>query len=150
VIEDRAVGGTALMQLASVFHGQPRSSRIVVLENGVIDSWVGVPVSTVLATYSAMIDTIKAEGRIPIVTGYAHQRLGTLDLGSLARRDEHDGALKTFMLERGVAFADYNTVAWGPTEAELPDSVHPGPEYSARLAQRLLETLDRVAPECAP
>lgn len=149
-VEDRAVGGTALLALSGVFHSQPRSARIVVLENGAIDAWMGVPVSTVLATYSAMVDTIRAEGRVPIVTGYAHQRLGALDAGALARRDEHDGALKTFMLERGVAFVDLGAVAWSPDEANLPDSMHPGPEYSARLADRLLSTLDRVAPECQP
>lgn len=33
--------------------------------------------------------------------------------------------------------------------ADVPDGVHPRPAYSERLALRLAETLDKLAPECA-
>jgi hypothetical protein len=97
-----------------------------------------------------MVDTIRAEGRIPIVAGFAHQRPGSLDLGALARRDEYDGALKTLMVSRGVAFADIGAAAWSPDATDLPDSVHPGAAYAERLAQREIATLDTLAPECNP
>lgn len=46
VIADHSVAGKQLAALATVFPNEARSARIVVIENGVIDSWYGLPVAS--------------------------------------------------------------------------------------------------------
>jgi hypothetical protein len=146
-VEDHAVAGTTLMMLSQTFFAEARSARYVVIENGAIDSWMGVPIGTVLDHYSRIVDHVRGEERTPIVTGFSHQR-PPLAPDAIARRDHYNGALKTLMASKNVAFADYGTVPYDPLE--LFDDVHPGPAYAGRLTERLIETLDKAAPECSP
>ncbi|MDM0109037.1 SGNH/GDSL hydrolase family protein [Variovorax sp. J22R24] len=149
VTADHAVAGTMLTMLAPTFDGAPRTARYVVIENGVIDSWQGIPVPLFLSTYSAMISQLRAEGRVPVLTGFARQAVGgLLSQQDVTERDLYDALLKNYAAEQNVAFADWGAVRFdGP--ADLMDFVHPDKTYSDRLVEQLATTLDTIAPECA-
>ncbi|MBT2322554.1 SGNH/GDSL hydrolase family protein [Variovorax paradoxus] len=151
-VVNKAVAGTKLATLSRTFNNDYRNTRFVVIENGNIDSWSGVGgLILIAAALPEMLEYVKAEGRVPVITGlsrvYAHP--GTLmDAAGVAGNAMFNAALKTFAAERSVAFADWATVEFAADGADVPDGIHPRDAYSVRLVQRLVETMDRIAPEC--
>ena len=148
VVADHAVAGTMLAMLYPSFATDPRSARFVVIENGVIDSWRGMSPLTMQEMYRAMIEKLRAEGRVPVLTGFSRQSLGGVLSGEqIARRDSYDTFVKDYAASVDVAFADWGSVRFdGPVD--LMDGVHPNKTYSDRLVEQLASTLDKVAPEC--
>ncbi|MDM0078253.1 SGNH/GDSL hydrolase family protein [Variovorax sp. J2P1-59] len=148
VVADHAVPGTTLLVQMQGFADSPRTARYVVIENGVIDSWQGYSIDLMLASYSVMIEQLRSEGRVPVLTGFSHQSVGgTVSADNILRRDAYYGIIKNFAGQMGVAFADWGSVPFnGPSD--LLDFVHPNKVYSDRLVEQLASTLDQVAPEC--
>lgn len=148
VVADHAVAGTMLSMLYPSFASHPRGARFVVIENGVIDSWRGLSPLTMQAMYSSMIEKLRAEGRVPVLTGFSRQTLdGVLSGEQIVRRDPYDAFFKNYAGSVDVAFADWGSVRFdGPVD--LLDGVHPNKTYSDRLVEQLASTLDTLAPEC--
>lgn len=71
-IEHKAVPGTQLMSLDRIFDNDIRTARFVVIENGNIDAWQGIPPALLSSTLGAMVDHVRAEGRVAVLTGPSH------------------------------------------------------------------------------
>ena len=148
VVADHSAPGTMLVTLGAGFAASERVARYVVIENGVIDAWRGVPLDWFLSRYGRMVEQIRSEGRVPVLTGFSRQTLGgVLRLEAIARRDIYDAAIKRFASESNVAFADWGAVAFEGA-SDLTDFVHPRRSYSDRLVAQLAQTLGALAPDC--
>jgi len=147
IVADHSVPGTTLSMLYSKFADDPRMARYVVIENGVIDAWQGVPLQPFLNTYSVLIEKLRSEGRVPVLTGFSRQT-GPIKGGDVLLRDGFDAAVGGLAAASGVAFANWGDVPFNGS-SDLLDTVHPNKAYSDRLVEQLALTLDKVAPECA-
>ena len=145
---DKAVAGTSLRALSERFYNDPRAGRVIVIENGVIDSWQGHPAEDFTRLLRGMVDYLRAEGRVPVITGFSHQVPGVLSPSSLEHRAELNAAAAALAAELGVGFADWSAVRFDGT-GDLLDGVHPGRAYSDRLIERLALTIDAAA-GCRP
>ncbi|MDM0104315.1 SGNH/GDSL hydrolase family protein [Variovorax sp. J22R24] len=142
-IDDRTVPGQSLAKVAKGFRKDPRDARVVVIESGIAEGWSG---GTVLTHLPWMIEAVRFEGKIPVLTGYSRQTPNAfMTPDRLAGRDRIDDEAKTLARDMDVEFADFGSA--GPVE--LIDEVHPTEDYSLRLTAKLIEALDRVAPECS-
>jgi hypothetical protein len=142
-IDDRTQPGQSLAKLAKVFANDPRSARVVVIGSGIAEGWSG---DSVMSNLPWMLETVRYEGRTPLLTGYSRQVPNSfITPDEMAGRDHVDAEAKSLAMESGVEFADFG--AAGP--AEIVDDVHPTQTYSLRLTGKLIEALDRVAPECS-
>jgi hypothetical protein len=142
-IDDRTQPGQSLETLAKVFLKDPRASRVVVIESGIAEGWSG---RSVMSNLPWMLEAVRYEGRTPVLTGYARQVPNSfITPDKMVGRDRVDAEAQDLARNRGVEFADFG--AAGPVE--IADSVHPTQAYSLRLTGKLVEALDRVAPECS-
>ena len=144
-IVDRSVAGTRLDALAAKFDREDLTGGdVVVVENGVIDSWFEAPIGEFLTNIDKVVERIRIEGRIPVITGFSHQVVGDmLTKSAIARRDFYNMALKLECASSHVVFADWGSAMFGGT-AELLDTVHPGKVYSDRLVERLASAIDQA------
>ncbi|WP_213956360.1 SGNH/GDSL hydrolase family protein [Variovorax sp. dw_954] len=145
-VVDHAVAGTSLAMLANTFATSPRTGRFVVIENGVIDSWTSTPPEDFRDALRGMLLHVRAEGRVPVLTGYSFQVPGTLTPMSVLRRDQFNAVAKALAGELGVPFADWGAARFDGAD-DLMDTVHPARAYSDRLVERLALALDTVM-EC--
>jgi len=148
VVADHSVPGMSLGDLAAPFPYFTRSAHFVIIENGVIDAWAGRNINTVVGEYYAIIQKVREEGRVPVLTGFARQSRGRpLNNVSLQLRDFYDSVIQAIAVNTGVPFADWGSVpfygAW-----DLIDFVHPNKNYSDRLIGRLAMTLDLFSANC--
>ena len=148
VITDHSVLGMSLGDLAPAFPYFTRSAHYLIIENGVIDAWAGKSINTVIYEYYTIIQKIRDEGRVPVLTGFSHQaRGGPLHNVSRQLRDFYDSVTQAIATNTGVPFADWGSVpffgAW-----DLIDFVHPNKNYSNRLIGRLAMTLDPLTTNC--
>ncbi|OUM03477.1 hypothetical protein A8M77_05290 [Variovorax sp. JS1663] len=148
VVADHSIAGQSLADLATPFPYLTRSAHFVVIENGVIDAWQGKSINTVISDYYHIIQQLRAEGRVPVLTGFARQaRGGELGQYSLLLRDYYDAVLRSIASNTGVPFADWGAVpffgAW-----DLVDFVHPNKNYSDRLIAQLGLALDPLTTHC--
>ena len=144
-IVDRCVASTRLDTLAAKFDSEDLTGGdVVVIENGVIDAWFESPIGAFLSNIDAIVERIRIEGRIPVITGFSHQVVGNmLTKDAIARRDFYNMALKLECANSHVIFADWGSAPFGGTE-ELLDTVHPAKEYSNRLVERLASAIDQA------
>jgi hypothetical protein len=63
----------------------------------------------------------------------------------LAGRDHADAQARQVAQRLDVEFSDFG----GAGPVDIIDDVHPTQAYSLELTRRLVDSLDRVAPECA-
>ena len=148
VFTDHSAQGMRLLDLAPAFPLVSRSAHFVIIENGVIDAWQGANINTTINEYYAIIQRVRDEGRVPVLTGFSRQsRGGPMGYGDLLRRDFYDSVVQAIAANTGVAFADWGSVpfygAW-----DLLDFVHPNKNYSDRLIGRLAMTLDPLTTNC--
>ncbi|MDM0070662.1 SGNH/GDSL hydrolase family protein [Variovorax sp. J31P207] len=148
VIVDHSFPGNRLTDLAPVFPGLPRSGHFVIIENGVIDAWEGKNINTVIYDYYALIQRVRDEGRIPVLTGFSHQALGgELNYFNLRFRDFYDTIVQAVAINTNTTFADWGRVPFYGA-FDLIDFVHPNRNYSDRLIGRLAMTLDPLTTNC--
>ena len=102
--------------------------------------------SPLLTDLPWMVEAVRFEGKIPVLTGYARQAPNDLMTpDKLVGRDRIDDEAKNLARDMEVEFADFGSA--GPVA--LIDEVHPTEDYSLSLTTKLIEALDRVAPECS-
>ncbi|MDM0072521.1 hypothetical protein [Variovorax sp. J31P207] len=144
-VETPAVGSS---KGQAVFPGLPRSGHFVIIENGVIDAWEGKNINTVIYDYYALIQRVRDEGRIPVLTGFSHQALGgELNYFNLRFRDFYDTIVQAVAINTSTTFADWGRVPFYGA-FDLIDFVHPNRNYSNRLIGRLAMTLDPLTTNC--
>lgn len=136
IVADHSVGGMSLDDLARNFSGLSRSAHYVIIQNGVIDAWQGQNINMVISDYYTIIQKLRAEGRVPVLTGFSRQtRGGELGYAELLRRDFYDSVIQAIATNTNTAFADWGSVpffgAW-----DLLDFVHPNKNYSDRRSTR--------------
>lgn len=142
-IDDRTKPGQSLATLAKTFRTDARAARVVVIGSGIAEGWAG---ETVLSNLPWMVQTVRYEGRIPVLTGYSRQLPNAfMTPDKLAGRDRVDDEVDDLAEDLDVEFADIGEAA----PVALSDEVHPTAEYSRRLTDKLVAALDRVAPECS-
>jgi hypothetical protein len=109
VVADHSVGGMSLGVLAPLFPGLGRSAHYVIIENGVIDAWQGRNINTVIGEYYAIIQKVRDESRIPVLTGFSRQsRGGELNSFQVQLRDSYDAILQS--IATNTTFADWGQV----------------------------------------
>lgn len=107
IVADHSISGMRLLDLAPGFSGVTRSAHFVIIENGVIDAWKVENINTVIGEYYAMIQKVRVEGSIPVLTGFSHQsRGGPIGYGDLLRRDFYDSIVQSIAVNTSVPFAD--------------------------------------------
>ncbi|MGO4392460.1 hypothetical protein AB4Z46_14030 [Variovorax sp. M-6] len=142
-IDDRTTPGQSLATLAKTFRTDARAARVVVIGSGIAEGWAG---ETVMRNLPWMVQTVRYEGRIPVLTGYSRQLPNAfMTPDKMAGRDRVDDEVDDLADDLNVAFADIGAAA----PVALYDDVHPTAEYSLRLSDKLIATLDQVAPECS-
>jgi hypothetical protein len=137
-IDDLTVNGQTAAQRALSFGAEKRSAHFVVVEYGLNDAVLGLPLEPSLRT---MVSTAQQEGRRVILTGLSRQP------ASVPGRVQADATVRRLASEMGTEFADWGSVPYA--QDEMADMLHPGKPYSDRLVQRIADALDRLAPECA-
>lgn len=148
VIVDHSVAGMSLDALATFFPDVTRTAHFIVIENGVIDALEGRNINTVMYEYAAIVQRVRDEGRVPILTGFSHQAPGGgLGYTQLWRRDFYDSVVQAVARNANVTFADWGSVPFYGA-VDLVDSMHPNLDYSNRLIGRLALTLDPLTTYC--
>lgn len=137
VADHSVIGESAHMRRPS-FVKERMAARLIVLQYGINDAGNGYAYEPALR---AMIEHVKYEGKIAVVTGIARVKPG-----AIGPRDAYDEIARRVASETGVVFADWNSV--GFDAADMADAIHPGQPYSTRLAERIAVTLDQAAPDC--
>lgn len=137
VIDNSRDGNSVLLDLHR-FLNSSFDTRFVVIEYGINDAGHGFIYEEPLRS---MVRRVKATGREPIVTGLSR----TTD--ELSNRIEYNAAARRVAEQEGALFADWDSVRFD--KSEMMDRVHPAQPYSTRLAERIVEVLDKAAPECA-
>jgi len=130
----------------AAFAQYPRTGRVVVVENGVIDSWQNG--ANFPANLNAAISTIKAEGRKPVIAGFSKQAIKTGDQAyitqeMLTRRDSYNETAKSVAASTGSIFADMGLAEFSGA-SDIVDNVHPTKAYSDRLMNRLAVAIDQA------
>jgi lysophospholipase L1-like esterase len=137
-VVDRSSPGDFVNLRLPTFRRDVIDTRFVVIEHGMNDAGNRFDYAEPLRS---MIRGVKALGKTPIVTGLSRPRSG-----EVSTRDAYDRIARDVAAEEGVIFADWGAVAMN--DADLQDALHPGQDYSHRLAEQLVSALDRAAPEC--
>jgi len=148
-VVDKSQPGQSLYALTLDIYNQQRDTKFVVVESGVIDSWVAEPIGPRLM---GLVQFLQAEGRKVIITGFARQAVKTgkffwLTQDQIDFHDEWNEAARYVAQQTGSTFADWGAVAFNG-ESDIIDAVHPAEAYSLRLADSLIAAMDRAAPEC--
>ena len=138
---DNSAGGSTAAGRAPEFVKVPVGTRFVVLEHGINDGLFG-RVQDLAPALRSMVAHVKAQGATPVITGIARPAM------QAPARDAADAAARQVAADTGALFADWGAVPVEPSE--MADVLHPGPAYSARLVERLVDVLDAAAPECVP
>ena len=148
IVADHSVAGMPLGTLATFFSALSRTAHYVIIENGVIDAWDGRNINTVMYEYQDIVQRVRNEGRIPVLTGFSHQALGG-ELGYLQlwRRDFYDSVIQAVARNANVTFADWGSVPFYGA-VDLVDFVHPNKGYSDRLIGQIALTLDPLTTNC--
>ena len=142
VVNDMTVSGQSLAMMFAAYKPDP-AARIVVLGNGIAEGWYGGDLDHNLRT---LVQSVRANGGIPVITGFARQVPNHyMTAKKLAGRDRAEADARAVAESMNVAFVDLG--AAGPVE--IVDDVHPSEACSLRLTARLIETLDRITPECS-
>lgn len=148
LVADHSVGGMTLSALATFFPFLTRAAHYVIIENGVIDAWEGRNINTVMFEYTTIVQKVRKEGRIPVLTGFSHQALGgVLSPQELWRRDFYDSVIQAVARNANVIFADWGSVPFYGA-VDLIDFVHPNKGYSDRLIGQIALTLDPLITNC--
>jgi len=127
-VEDHSANG-ASATLYLPFFLQNALTEIVVLQYGINDVGNNFPYET---SMRSMIEYAKAKGKTVIVTG--------LSQGDIANEDQGNATAEKLALEYGLLYADWNSVDY--VEGDTIDGVHPKQDYSTRLTNRLIETVE--------
>lgn len=150
-IDDRTLNGQTTAALITKFYGDPRVSRVVVIENGIIEAWRNEPM---VANLRSMANYVRGEGRIPILTGLSRFAVHvdadpgyTMTQAMVNQRDAFDAQIKAMATDERITFADFGAATFSGA-SDLMDTVHPTKGYSDRLVTQLIAALDVVAPEC--
>lgn len=138
IVQDFSLNGETAALRAKTFGSESRAGRFVVIEHGINDTMQLLPLE---ASLRSMIETVRREGREPILTGLSRQPV------SIPGRTAANQSIRRLASDLRVPFADWDAVRFTPHEME--DVLHPSKSYSDRLVQSLVEVLDRLAPECA-
>jgi hypothetical protein len=135
-VVDRSVPGDFAVWRSSQFKRDRINTRLVVFEHGMNDANQKFDYAEPLRS---MIRRVKTLGKTPVVAGLSRApKVGT--------RDVYDAMARRIATEEGAIFADWGAVSMAV--ADLQDDLHPGQAYSTRLAEQLVQALDRAAPEC--
>lgn len=116
------------------------TTRLVVFEGGMND----LPFTTAelhAGRNEQMVKHVQKGGGTAILTGIS----GTVNYFD-DRRPGFNAAVRDVANRSGAAYAGWDQVPF--TAADMPDGVHPFPEYKARLVARLVEQMDAAAPDC--
>lgn len=138
-VADHSVPGDSAHKRVPSFVLQPMPARVVVLQYGINDAGNSYPYEPALR---AMVDYVQAAGKTAVVTGLSQVKADRMPL-----RDDYNATARRVAGEEGVAFADWGAVRFDPND--MADDIHPLQPYSSRLVERLAQTLDTIAPECA-
>nr|AER23936.1 hypothetical protein var059 [Variovorax sp. HH01] len=150
-IKDNTLNGQTSAALAQVFYNRQRTSRFIVIENGIIEAWRN---ESMVQNLRSMAVFARGEGRTPILTGLSRFALHVdpdpgynMTQTMIDQRDAFDAQIKAMAAQEGIAFAEFGAAPFSGA-SDLLDTVHPTKAYSDRLVARLVLTLDALAPEC--
>ena len=135
VVDDYSVTGDTAQAHLGPFLNDPHAQRFTVIEYGVNDAGAHYSYEVPLRT---MIQRVKATGGAAIVTGLSEREGGAAD------RDAYDAIAKRVASEESATFANWGDV----TPVRTLDGLHPDSVFSAALSQRIVDVLDKLAPEC--
>ena len=138
-IDDRTANGETATQRSKRFRSESRSSHFVVIAHGINDVAGGIDPAPPVRQ---MVESAQAEGRVVILTGLSRQLI------FIPGRVKADQAIGRVAVETRAKFADWGSVPY--KSSEMADVLHPAKAYSDRLVERLVATLDSLAPACAP
>lgn len=116
------------------------TTRLAVIEWGMND----LPFTTAdlhAGRIEQMTRHVQKGGGAPILTGIS----GTVHYFD-DRRPGFNSAARDVAMRTNTAHAGWDEVPF--TAADMPDGIHPFPEYKARLVARLVEQMDAAAPDC--
>lgn len=166
-IDDRAVGGLFLAALwagyaepyasapPAVFPRGPqkpfnqvsRSSHVVVIEVGGNDALALPELADFERDLRAIVNTIQAEGRVPVLTGVVQ-----IAPGGFFGPAEHGHSLALNAVTRlvadhmGLVHAGFDVEPFDA--ADTFDGIHRRPLAAARLLDRLAQAVEKAAPQC--
>lgn len=134
---------SALRRLDWLLKQEP---RVVVIELGVSDNELALPVATIEANLRAIITKIRAADAHPLLLGLSIAPASHAERASaLAYARELEAVYPRIAADMDVAFVPHfmHGVA-GRKELTLHDGVHPTPEGHERIANNILDPLRRL------
>lgn len=165
-IEDRGVGGLNMDNLMKgyerpypeaqisrlgpqlPFKDAKRTAHYIVIELGANDALREGSPEVYEGQLRQAVAIIKAEGREPVITGLVKiPAADTFQEKHVLIRDKMNEKAKTVSTELGITFADFDSVPFAGLTDTI-DTIHRTQEASDRVAQRLAETMDKIAPQC--
>lgn len=163
-VDDRGVGGLLLRSLIAGYQepypGAPpevfprgpqppyaqvqRSTHFVVVEPGGNDAWALLGADEFEANMRSAINTLQAEGRVPILTGIVDFTVSDAWSQEFKdRRDEYNAITHRLATEYGLQNAGWGEDYQGPQDTI--DGLHRTQEASDRLAAQLVQAVERAA-----
>ena len=133
-ITDHTANGLALKALMPGFVDAPRTGRVVVLGNGLVDAIQGLPGFE--QDLRMAVRQLRAEGRVPVLTGV----IGTPRPPPLA--EAYNAATLAVAREYGLQHA-----GWGEAYREgdtAADGLHLTQDASARMVALLIEAIEKA------
>jgi hypothetical protein len=130
-VDDFTISGSGGNEAEAGFRGYPLTDRFVVLEWGANDTTEGYTDITGVLTRD--VQWVQSHGKTPILTGIDPAYNNPLIIAQPIAVAKATGA----------AYAGWDTVQGGTV-----DGLHPDQATSNALAQKIIDVLDTLAPEC--
>ncbi|MDA7415332.1 SGNH/GDSL hydrolase family protein [Xenophilus arseniciresistens] len=136
-VTDHSSNGASATYFSDDFLRSELPERVQLIQYGHNDQILELPYEERMRE---MIEHAQAKKRSLIITGLSNVERTDKEIGyhAMARR---------LAQQHHVWFADFGNVEFH--DGDTFDGRHPRPAYSLRLVQRIVQTLDQVAPECA-
>lgn len=130
-VSDFTVSGSGANQMEPAFRAYPQTARFVVLEWGANDTTGGYTDITGVLTRD--VQWVLTQGKVPVLTGIDPAYDNPLIIAQPIAVAKATGA----------AYAGWDQVTGGTV-----DGLHPDQATSNALAQKIIDVLDGLAPEC--
>jgi hypothetical protein len=131
-VNDLAINGSAINDTVPLLPPAVFHSRFQVLEWGVNDPAHGY--TDIKAAYRTVVANVRQAGKVPVITGID----SSFTNSSIATQ------AKEVALELKVAYA-----GWDDIKGTTIDGLHPDQVTANVLTQKIVDTLNDLAPECA-
>ncbi|WP_454723043.1 GDSL-type esterase/lipase family protein [Delftia acidovorans] len=142
-LDDRCINGLRLQKLMLTFADVPHNSRVTVVALGANDGFGLVPPDEYRADLLEAVRISRECGSTPVFTGLPGMPLGRFPVEWTDNLDALNAVMHDIATQQGIPHAGWDADFRGDEDLN-PDGVHRTQAASDRLAQLLIQTIDRL------